>query len=140
MNAIRCVAENGCRWRALPRRFGNRHTSCTRTNRWAKAGVPERSCERRTNHEHPHGCRRCSNGPDLLAHARRSGTRGGNWPRCRIRLARVYEGEDTRQLVLDPGFTPVVPPPGTRIGPWRYGRARYDRHYEVDRGRPLSST
>lgn len=39
VNAILFVAENGCKWRALPKRFGNWHTIYTRMNRWAKAGV-----------------------------------------------------------------------------------------------------
>jgi transposase len=42
INAILFVAENGCKWRAMPKRFGNRHTIYTRMNRWAKAGVPDR--------------------------------------------------------------------------------------------------
>ena len=39
INAILYVAENGCKWRALPARFGPWHTVYTRANRWAKAGV-----------------------------------------------------------------------------------------------------
>ena len=39
LNAILYVAENGCKWRALPERFGNWHTLYTRMNRWSKAGV-----------------------------------------------------------------------------------------------------
>ncbi len=42
INAILFVAENGCNWRALPKRFGNWHTIYTRMNRWAKAGVLDR--------------------------------------------------------------------------------------------------
>ncbi len=42
LNAILFVAENGCKWRALPKRFGNWHTIYTRMNRWAKAGVLDR--------------------------------------------------------------------------------------------------
>jgi transposase len=42
INAILYVAENGCKWRALPKRFGNWHTIYTRMNRWAKAGVLDR--------------------------------------------------------------------------------------------------
>jgi transposase len=45
VNAILYVAENGCKWRALPRRFGNWHTIYTRMNRWAKAGVLDRLFE-----------------------------------------------------------------------------------------------
>ncbi|MEX2531934.1 MAG: transposase [Gemmatimonadota bacterium] len=42
LNAILYVAENGCKWRALPKRFGRWHTIYTRMNRWAKAGVLDR--------------------------------------------------------------------------------------------------
>jgi len=37
LNAILYVAEHGCKWRGLPKRFGNWHTIYTRMNRWAAA-------------------------------------------------------------------------------------------------------
>jgi transposase len=45
VNAILFVAENGSKWRSLPKRFGNWHTIYTRMNRWAKAGVLDRLFE-----------------------------------------------------------------------------------------------
>lgn len=42
VNAILFVAENGCKWRALPKRFGRWHTVYMRMSRWAKAGVLDR--------------------------------------------------------------------------------------------------
>ena len=45
LNAILYVAENGCKWRGLPKRFGNWHTIYTRMNRWAKNGVLDRIFE-----------------------------------------------------------------------------------------------
>ena len=42
LNAILYVAEQGCKWRGLPKRFGNWHTVYTRMNRWAKRGVLDR--------------------------------------------------------------------------------------------------
>ena len=45
INAILYVAENGCKWRALPKRFGTWHTIYTRMNRWAKAGMLDRLFE-----------------------------------------------------------------------------------------------
>ena len=39
LNAILHVAEQGCKWRGLPERFGNWHTIYTRMNRWSKNGV-----------------------------------------------------------------------------------------------------
>jgi transposase len=41
-NAIVYVAEQGCNWRGLPKRFGNWHTIDTRMNRWSKRGVLDR--------------------------------------------------------------------------------------------------
>ena len=41
-NAILFVAENGSKWRAIPKKFGNWHTIYTRMNRWAKKGVLDR--------------------------------------------------------------------------------------------------
>ncbi len=46
INAILYVAENGCKWRALPKRFGAWHTIYTRMNRWAKAGVLDKLFEK----------------------------------------------------------------------------------------------
>jgi len=42
LNAILYVTEHGCKWRGLPKRFGNWHTIYTRMNRWAKSGVLNR--------------------------------------------------------------------------------------------------
>ena len=42
INAILYVAEQGCKWRGLPKRLGNWHTIYTRMNRWSKAGVLDR--------------------------------------------------------------------------------------------------
>ena len=45
INAILYVAEHGCKWRGLPKRFGNWHTIYTRMNRWSKNGVLDRVFE-----------------------------------------------------------------------------------------------
>ena len=42
INAILYVAENGCKWRALPQSYGNWHTIYVRMNRWSKNGVLDR--------------------------------------------------------------------------------------------------
>ncbi len=39
VNAMLYVAEHGCKWRGLPKRFGNWHTIYTRMRRWERAGV-----------------------------------------------------------------------------------------------------
>lgn len=45
VNAILYVAENGCKWRALPESYGNWHTVYVRMNRWSKNGVLQRLFE-----------------------------------------------------------------------------------------------
>jgi transposase len=45
LNAILYVAEHGCKWRGLPKRFGNWHTIYTRMYRWSKLGVLDRVFE-----------------------------------------------------------------------------------------------
>lgn len=42
INAVLYITENGCKWRALPKEFGNWHTIYTRLKRWAEAGVLDR--------------------------------------------------------------------------------------------------
>ena len=42
-------------------------------------------------------------------------------------MDRAYEGDETRQLVLELGFTPVVPPKQNRVNPWEYDRIMYRR-------------
>ena len=46
LNALLYVAEQGCKWRGLPSRFGPWHTIYTRMNRWSKSGVLDRVFER----------------------------------------------------------------------------------------------
>lgn len=46
LNAILYVAENGCKWRRLPKEFGNWHTIYTRMNRWSKNGALAKIFER----------------------------------------------------------------------------------------------
>ena len=45
LNALLFVAEHGCKWRGLPKRFGPWHTIYTRMNRWSKKGVLDRIFE-----------------------------------------------------------------------------------------------
>ena len=42
INAILYIAENGCKWRALPESYGKWNSVYKRVNRWAKNGVLER--------------------------------------------------------------------------------------------------
>ena len=48
-------------------------------------------------------------------------------------MDRAYEGDETRQLALELGFVPVVPPKSNRINAWEYDRAMYRRRNEIER-------
>lgn len=48
-------------------------------------------------------------------------------------MDRACEGNETRQLALDLGFSPVVPPLRTRVRPWEYDRVMYKRRNEIER-------
>jgi len=50
-------------------------------------------------------------------------------------MDRAYEGDETRQLALDLGFGPVVPPKKTRRNPWSLNKQLYRRRNEIE---PLS--
>lgn len=39
INAILYIAENGCKWRALPKEYGNRNSIYKRFSRWVNNGV-----------------------------------------------------------------------------------------------------
>ena len=45
----------------------------------------------------------------------------------------AYQDNQTRQLVLDLGWIPVVPPAANRLEPWEYDRALYKKRNEVER-------
>jgi len=53
--------------------------------------------------------------------------------RCRLIMDKAYEGNETRQLALDLGLVPVVPPLSTRVDPWTYSKAWYRRRNEIER-------
>ena len=42
INAVLYVVENGCKWRSLPKEFGNWHTIYVRMSRWSKNHVLDR--------------------------------------------------------------------------------------------------
>jgi transposase len=48
-------------------------------------------------------------------------------------MDRAYEGDETRQLALDLGMIPVVPPKSNRVDPWTYDRALYAKRNEIER-------
>jgi transposase len=186
LNAILFVAEQGCKWRGLPSRFGNWHSIYTRMNRWAKNGVLDRVFEKLQTEQivrikieafsldstsikvHPDGTGALKNGPQAIGKSR------GGWntkihmvaadartavvfalspgnahdaPEGRSLLKelgpmpeglpmlmdKAYEGNETRQLVLDLGMIPVVPPKSNRLNPWEYDRELYKKRNEVER-------
>src|ERR1035441_7501316 len=187
VNAILYVAENGCKWRALPKRLGNWHTIYTRMNRWAKAGVLDRLFEQLQHQQlirikieavsldstivkvHPDGTgalkktdRKPSESPEQDGPPKfiwvpgepgaptpspQPGAQAGDAPagrelmqnlptlpsRCRLIMDRAYEGNETRQLALDLGLIPVVPPLSTPRAPWTYSKAWYRRRNEIER-------
>ncbi len=45
----------------------------------------------------------------------------------------AYAGDETRQLALDFGWIPVVPPPRRCLNPWEYDRRLYRRRNEIER-------
>ncbi|MFC3863865.1 IS5 family transposase [Alcaligenes aquatilis] len=187
VNAVLYVAEHGCKWRGLPKRFGNWHTVYTRMRRWQKAGVLDKMFEALQREQvvririeavsldstsikvHPDGTGAFKkNGLQAIGKSR------GGWntkvhlvaadartavtfclsagqahdaPEGRkllkslgptnrpvhLLMDRAYEGNETRQLALDLGFIPVVPPTRTRVDPWEYDRQMYKRRNEVER-------
>lgn len=48
-------------------------------------------------------------------------------------MDRAYEGDQTRQLALDLGYIPVVPPKSNRISPWQYNQSMYKKRNEIER-------
>ena len=50
-----------------------------------------------------------------------------------LAMDRAYEGDETRQLVLELGLEPVVPPKSNRITPWEYNKTLYKKRNEVER-------
>ena len=187
LNAILYVAEQGCKWRGLPKRFGRWHTIYMRMNRWAKNGVLDRVFEQLQLEQivrikieafsldstsvkvHPDG----TGALKKTVHKPLENLRGG-WntkihmvaadartaivfalspghdhdaPHGRALLEelgpmpeglpmlmdRAYEGNETRQLVLDLGMIPVVPPKSNRLHPWDYDHAIYKKRNEIER-------
>lgn len=69
----------------------------------------------------------CTQGRELLRRVDRQDTP------IPLLMDRAYEGDETRQLALELGFIPVVPPMKTRVNPWEYDRELYKRRNEVER-------
>ena len=48
-------------------------------------------------------------------------------------MDKAYEGDETRQTVLDLDMIPIVPPKSTRLNPWEYNRELYKKRNEIER-------
>ena len=48
-------------------------------------------------------------------------------------MDRAYEGDETRALAVELGYTPVVPPKRNRKNPWDYDKQLYKQHNQVER-------
>jgi transposase len=60
--------------------------------------------------------------------------RFGRIPRPILLLMdRAYEGDETRQVAVDLGYVPAVPPKQNRRAPWDYDQALYTRRNEIER-------
>ncbi len=60
--------------------------------------------------------------------------RVGRMPRpIPLVMDRADDGDATRQLAVELGDVPVVPPKHTRLAPWEYDRALYKRRNEIER-------
>lgn len=55
------------------------------------------------------------------------------WEDTSVIMDKAYEGDETRQLVLNLGMNPVVPPKVNRLSPWEYDREIYKKRNEVER-------
>ena len=52
---------------------------------------------------------------------------------CSMIMDRAYEGDETRKLVSELGFSPVVPPKSSRTEPWEYDKELYKKRNEIER-------
>ena len=94
--------ENGCKWRSLPKEYGDWHVIYVRVNRWAKIAILKR-----------HFCvynswdgvilslsaGNCGDGPQGRALLRKLGP--ADYPVCLL-MDRAYEGDKTKALAAEP--------------------------------------
>jgi transposase len=48
-------------------------------------------------------------------------------------MDKAYEGDETRKLAAELGFSPVVPPKNSRTEPWEHDKELYKKRNEVER-------
>lgn len=54
------------------------------------------------------------------------------WDGAKVFMDKVYEGDETHQLVLGLGMEPVVPPKRNQLSPWEYDRELYKKLNEME--------
>ena len=59
--------------------------------------------------------------------------KNSGWEGAHVIMDKAYEGDETRQLVLELEMLPVVPPKSNRLTPWEYDKEMYKRRNEVER-------
>ena len=57
-------------------------------------------------------------------------TNGG---KIKLLADKAYEDDKTRNLIVEKGFEPVIPPKSNRKEPWEYDKEIYKRRNEVER-------
>jgi transposase len=55
------------------------------------------------------------------------------WEGTHVIMDKAYEGDETRQLILELEMLPVVAPKINRVNAWEYSRALYKKRNEVER-------
>ena len=158
INAVLYVLENGCKWRALPERFGKWSTVYARFRRRSRSGVLERLFAALREQEaagedaecfgldstsaevHPDGTgARKTNGPQSIGKSRGGWTTKIHMVSASGRQAMIFRlsagqaNDAPRQLVRDLGMTPVVPPKVNRKVKWEYDREACKRRNEIER-------
>ena len=103
VNAILYVAENGCKWRALPESYGNWHTVYVRMNRWSKNGVLQRLFEglQQENLICIHMEAVCLDSTTVKVHA--NGT--GALKKAVSKASGVREGDSRQKFIWSPHLT-----------------------------------
>ncbi|WP_425460050.1 transposase [Exilibacterium tricleocarpae] len=61
------------------------------------------------------------------------GMNANGWDGVSVIMDKAYEGDETRQLILDLKMTPIVPPKVNRVTPWAYDKEMYKKRNEVER-------
>ena len=72
----------------------------------------------------------CGDAPECRALLRQLGPAGRP---VYLLMDRAYEGDETRALAMELGYTSVVPPKSNRKNPWDYDKQLYKQRNQVER-------